>query len=100
MKEMGLERREDHPDPEMVTREVRHIMASHIPRAWTHPHVDCATILDHCSYNSQCQIKSTECAGCGSDNKCQADRDSGSADDLLESLGDGKHDSSHGFGRT
>jgi hypothetical protein len=76
MAKMGLTRREDHPDPQMVQREVRDIVARNTPLIMRVPTYECSTLLPYCSYNSECQIKSGECSGCGRDtHKCQRDRD-------------------------
>ncbi|CAK7229590.1 hypothetical protein SEUCBS140593_007296 [Sporothrix eucalyptigena] len=71
---MGFARREDHPNPDMVAREVEDNVRRYVTVLMSRIHVDCHTLLDSCTSHSQCQLKSAECHG-GHNHKCQEDRE-------------------------
>ncbi len=74
LQDLGLSTREEHPNPAMVKREVDAIMSRETVAMFKRmPHVDCSTLLTHCTYNTECSMKSAECAGC-SNGKCHENR--------------------------
>lgn len=75
LKEMGLARPEDHPDPEMVSREVEAIVRKSIPDLFRRIELDCSTLVPYCTRHMQCKTKSNDgCGGCNLEtNLCQKD---------------------------
>ena len=75
MAEMGFTRREDHPYPQKVAHEIEEAVGRYVVKRMSSIHVDCHTLLEHCSINTECSLKSGECAGCNPhSHKCQEDR--------------------------
>lgn len=73
MAKLGLARREDHPSPEMVAREVEDVMRRGVTNLLTRmPGVVCSTIMGtaQCHSDGDCTAKSLECTYCKPDGQC------------------------------